>query len=61
MAVLVVVIALKELSWSWTSSPREKVSSGEWSEVSSLISSPECTTRYLGDLEKLSALGFLHL
>ena len=61
MAVLVVVIALMELSWSWTSSPREKVSSGEWSEVSSLVSSPESTARYMGDLEELSALGFLHL
>ena len=61
MAVLVVVIALMELSWSWTSSPREKVSSGEWSEVSSLVSSPESIARYMGDLEELSALSFLHL
>lgn len=37
------------------------MSSGEWSEVSSLVSSTECTARYMGDLEELSALGFLHL
>lgn len=61
MAVLVVVIALMELSWSWTSSPRRKVSSGEWSEVINLVSSPECTARYLCDLEELNALGLLHL